>query len=136
MFLLLKALKQQIEKGPVDAVTHDARYSLSEERLLREQINYNIVVLHVLHEEMDADDKVIVRANDCDTISQVKQKILDVLFKSVPFSERPNIYSVDIGKPRVVFITKESTRSKYSNIRNDSTTCGSKKKASLPVDAT
>lgn len=33
-----------MEKGPVDAITHDARYSLSEERLLREQIDYSIVV--------------------------------------------------------------------------------------------
>src|SRR5207248_9307033 len=83
MFLLLKALKQQIEKGPIDAVTHDARYSLSEERLLREQINYNIVILHVLHEEVDSEDKILCRANDCDTISQVKSKILDVLYKNV-----------------------------------------------------
>jgi len=28
----------QIEKGPVDAITHEARYSLSEDRLLREAV--------------------------------------------------------------------------------------------------
>lgn len=44
MFLLFSAIKHQVEKGPVDAVTHDARYSLSEERLLREQIEYSTVV--------------------------------------------------------------------------------------------
>lgn len=33
-----------MEKGPVDTITHDARYSLSEERLLREQIEYSPVV--------------------------------------------------------------------------------------------
>nr|CAD7455376.1 unnamed protein product [Timema tahoe] len=43
LFLLFKAIKHQIEKGPVDAVTHDARYSLSEERLLREQIEHGMV---------------------------------------------------------------------------------------------
>lgn len=44
LFLLFKAIKHQVEKGLVDAVTHDARYSLSEERLLREQIDHNVVV--------------------------------------------------------------------------------------------
>lgn len=44
LFLLFKAIKHQVEKGLVDAITHDARYSLSEERLLREQIDHNIVV--------------------------------------------------------------------------------------------
>ncbi|KAG8225099.1 hypothetical protein J437_LFUL004019 [Ladona fulva] len=43
LFLLFKAIKHQIEKGPVDAITHDARYSLSEERLLREQIEHGVV---------------------------------------------------------------------------------------------
>jgi len=44
LFLLFKAIKYQIEKGPVDALTHDARYSLSEERLLREPIDFSVVV--------------------------------------------------------------------------------------------
>lgn len=42
--MLFSAIKHQVEKGPVDAITHDARYSLSEERLLREQIEYSPVV--------------------------------------------------------------------------------------------
>lgn len=44
LFLLFKAIKHQIEKGLVDAITHDARYSLSEERLLRENVEYSSVV--------------------------------------------------------------------------------------------
>ena len=44
LFLLFKAIKYQIEKGPVDALTYDARYSLSEERLLREPIEHSVVV--------------------------------------------------------------------------------------------
>lgn len=44
LFLLYKAIKHQVEKGPVDAVTHEARYSLSEDRLLREQIEHSVVV--------------------------------------------------------------------------------------------
>jgi len=36
LFMLYKAIKHQTDKGPVDAVTFDARYALSEDRLLRE----------------------------------------------------------------------------------------------------
>lgn len=35
---------------------------------------------------------------DCDTISQVKSKILDALYKNTPFSMRPSIHDVDLGK--------------------------------------
>lgn len=44
LFLLFKAIKHQVDKGPVDALTYDARYSLSEDRLLKEQIDHRIVV--------------------------------------------------------------------------------------------
>ncbi|VDK61509.1 unnamed protein product [Onchocerca ochengi] len=39
MYLLYKALKYQIERGPVDAITGDARYSLNEAKLLRRPLN-------------------------------------------------------------------------------------------------
>lgn len=44
LFLLYKAIKHQVDKGPVDALTYDARYSLSEDRLLREQIDHGLIV--------------------------------------------------------------------------------------------
>ena len=44
LFMLYKAIKLQVEKGPVDVVTGDARYSLSEDRLLREKIEPKILV--------------------------------------------------------------------------------------------
>ncbi|XP_017776948.1 PREDICTED: plexin-B [Nicrophorus vespilloides] len=94
LFLLFKAIKHQIEKGLVDAITHDARYSLSEERLLREQIEHSFVTLHLVQEDMD--EKLQCKVLDCDTISQVKSKILDALYKNTPFSQRPSIYEVDL----------------------------------------
>ncbi|UYV78867.1 plexB [Cordylochernes scorpioides] len=94
MFLLSCAIKHQVEKGPVDAITHDARYSLSEERLLREQTDYMMVTIHVVQE--DQDEKITCRVNDCDTISQVKMKILDAVYKNTPFSQRPSIHDVDL----------------------------------------
>ena len=44
MFMLYKAIKHQTEKGPVDAVTCDARYALSEDRLLRDNTDCRPVV--------------------------------------------------------------------------------------------
>ncbi|KAF7989546.1 hypothetical protein HCN44_008220 [Aphidius gifuensis] len=94
LFLLFKAIKHQIEKGPVDFITHDARYSLSEERLLREKIDHCIVTLHVVQDDLD--EKIQCKVLDCDTISQVKSKILDSLYKNTPFSMRPLITDVDL----------------------------------------
>lgn len=94
LFLLFSAIKHQIEKGPVDAITHDARYSLFEARLLREQVDYAMVTIHVVQEEQG--DKVVCRVNDCDTISQVKCKVLDALYKNTAHSLRPNVLDVDL----------------------------------------
>ncbi|CAH0562365.1 unnamed protein product [Brassicogethes aeneus] len=94
LFLLFKAIKHQIEKGLVDAITHDARYSLSEERLLRENVDHSMVTLHIVQDDLD--EKIQCKVLDCDTISQVKSKILDALFKNTPFSMRPSIYEVDL----------------------------------------
>ena len=44
LFILYKAIKHQTEKGPVDAITAEARYSLSEDRLLREKIEPKTLV--------------------------------------------------------------------------------------------
>ncbi|XP_059469642.1 plexin-B isoform X3 [Neocloeon triangulifer] len=115
LFLLFKAIKYQIEKGPVDSVTHDARYSLSEERLLREQIDHGFVTIHLVQEDPhyekipyhqryqtlhvvqeDVDEKIQCKVLDCDTISQVKLKILDALYKNTPYTLRPSIHEIDL----------------------------------------
>lgn len=33
-----------MEKGPIDAITGEARYSLSEDKLIRQQIDYKTLV--------------------------------------------------------------------------------------------
>ncbi|KAK8746915.1 hypothetical protein OTU49_016897 [Cherax quadricarinatus] len=93
LFLLYKAIKHQVEKGPVDAITHDARYSLSEERLLREQITHSHVCVAVVGED---GEKAQRRVLDCDTITQVKGKILDALYRNTPQSLRPSVHEVDL----------------------------------------
>jgi len=42
--MLFVAIKHQVERGPVDALTGDAKYSLSEDRLIRQQIDYRVLV--------------------------------------------------------------------------------------------
>ena len=42
LFVLFKAIKRQVEKGPVDAVTGEGRYSLSEDRLLRQTVEFKV----------------------------------------------------------------------------------------------
>lgn len=42
--MLYCAIKQQMEKGPIDAITGEARYSLSEDKLIRQQIEYKTLV--------------------------------------------------------------------------------------------
>lgn len=44
LFMLYCAMKQQMEKGPIDAITGEARYSLSEDKLIRQQIDYKTLV--------------------------------------------------------------------------------------------
>lgn len=44
LYILFLSLKQQIYKGPVDAITSEARYSLSEDKLIRQSIDYDTIV--------------------------------------------------------------------------------------------
>lgn len=44
--MLFCAIKQQMEKGPIDSITGEARYSLSEDKLIRQQIEYKTLVSH------------------------------------------------------------------------------------------
>ena len=54
----------------MDQCTHDARYSLSEDRLLREAVAAGVVRCCVVQDELEED--VVVRVLDCDSISQVR----------------------------------------------------------------
>ena len=97
----------QIEKGPVDQCTHDARYSLSEDRLLREAVVAGVVRCCVVQDELEED--VVVRVLDCDSISQVKAKILDAVYKNTPFSLRPTVDEVSRRVFPLRFSFKSST---------------------------
>ena len=51
----------------------------------------------------ELEEKIQCRVLDCDTISQVKHKILDALYRNTPFSLRPSIHEVDLGTDSAPF---------------------------------
>jgi hypothetical protein len=43
-------------------------------------------------------ENVPVKVLDCDTISQVKEKALDTIYRATPYSQRPRKEDLDLGK--------------------------------------
>lgn len=43
----------------------------------------------------------VVRVLDCDTVSQVKDKILDARYRNAPFFNRPSSAELDLGQSSV-----------------------------------
>ena len=95
LFMLYQAMKQQVAKGPVDSVSSEARYSLSEDKLIRQQIEFRQMTVYVQDMEQYQGAHP-VKVLDCDTVSQVKEKILDAIYKNAPFSSRPVKEDVDL----------------------------------------
>uniref|UniRef100_A0A8C7DAG4 Plexin-B1 n=1 Tax=Oncorhynchus kisutch TaxID=8019 RepID=A0A8C7DAG4_ONCKI len=98
-YMLFRAIKHQVDKGPVDAVTGKAKYTLNDNRLLREDIEYKTLTLNVLMPAtgnggvpQTAPAKVL----DCDTITQVKEKVLEQAWKGMSFSQRPHTDSLHL----------------------------------------
>uniref|UniRef100_A0A674IVF7 Plexin A4 n=1 Tax=Terrapene triunguis TaxID=2587831 RepID=A0A674IVF7_9SAUR len=96
LFSLFCAIKQQMEKGPIDSITGEARYSLSEDKLIRQQIDYKTLVLSCVNPDNVNSPEIPVKILNCDTITQVKEKILDAIFKNVPCSHRPKAADMDL----------------------------------------
>lgn len=95
LFVLYEAIKQQVSKGPVDFFTSEARYSLSEDKLIRQQVDYIQMTIQVRDLDQFSQSHP-VKVLDCDTITQVKEKILDAIYKNAPYSSRPTKESVDL----------------------------------------
>uniref|UniRef100_A0A8C1WN24 Plexin A3 n=1 Tax=Cyprinus carpio TaxID=7962 RepID=A0A8C1WN24_CYPCA len=96
LFMLYCAIKQQMEKGPIDAITGEARYSLSEDKLIRQQIDYKQLTLMCIPPEGEAGTEIPVKVLNCDTITQVKDKLLDAVYKGIPYSQRPQADNMDL----------------------------------------
>lgn len=114
LFILFRAIKSQLEKGPVDIITGEAKNSLSEEKLLRHhQRDIKVHTSHTAPSHLthphtrgqvvdgvvvaDSGEEFPVRLLDCDSITQAKEKVLDVLYKNTPVSKRPQLTEIDLG---------------------------------------
>ncbi|XP_036082883.1 plexin-B3 isoform X2 [Rousettus aegyptiacus] len=103
LYMLLRAIQYQVDKGPVDAVTGKAKRTLNDSRLLREDVEFRPLTLMVLvgpgaggatwNGEVQ---RVPARVLDTDTITQVKEKVLDQVYKGTPFSQRPAAHALDL----------------------------------------
>lgn len=48
--------------------------------------------------EGEAGTEVPVKVLNCDTVTQVKDKLLDAVYKGIPFSQRPQADDMDLGR--------------------------------------
>lgn len=103
--MLLRAIQYQVDKGPVDAVTGKAKRTLNNSRLLREDVEFRPLTLMVLvgpgasgAPGGSTAQRVPARVLDTDTITQVKEKVLDQVYKGTPFSQRPSVHALDLGE--------------------------------------
>ncbi|XP_067095512.1 LOW QUALITY PROTEIN: plexin-A1-like, partial [Osmerus mordax] len=119
LFMLYCAIKQQMEKGPIDAITGEARYSLSEDKLIRQQIDYKTLTLHCVNPESESASEVTVKGLNCDTITQVKEKLLDAVYKGSPYSQRPKTADMDLewrqGRLARIILQDEDVTTKIDN---------------------
>lgn len=105
LYMLLRAIQYQVDKGPVDAVTGKAKRTLNDSRLLREDVEFRPLTLMVLAGPgaggaagSSAGQRVPARVLDTDTITQVKEKVLDQVYRGTPFSQRPSVHALDLGE--------------------------------------
>ncbi|EGT44270.1 CBN-PLX-2 protein [Caenorhabditis brenneri] len=92
---LYKALQFQTDRGPVDAVTGDARYTINEANLLRECVETRTIIVNVIPLE-NCHDTVRLELHSCDAIRQVKQKVAAAVYYKTPYSQRPRITQFDL----------------------------------------
>ncbi|XP_030566677.1 plexin-A2 isoform X2 [Drosophila novamexicana] len=125
LYMLFRAVKGQVDKGPVDACTHEARYSLSEEKLIRQSIDFrpmtvnaSIIQQPIFCNNLDMlpshTENVSVKVLDCDTIGQVKEKCLETIYRNIPSSQRPRKDDLDLewrtgATGRVILYDEDAT---------------------------
>lgn len=56
--------------------------------------------LNCVNPENENAPEVPVKGLNCDTVTQVKEKLLDAVYKGVPYSQRPKAGDMDLGEPR------------------------------------
>lgn len=55
-------------------------------------------ILNCVNPDNENSPEIPVKVLNCDTITQVKEKILDAVYKNVPYSQRPRAVDMDLGR--------------------------------------
>lgn len=58
---------------------------------------FSYQTLHCVNPENESAPEVTVKCLNCDTITQVKEKLLDAVYKGSPYSQRPKASDMDLG---------------------------------------
>lgn len=58
---------------------------------------FSCQTLHCVNPENESATEVPVKSLNCDTITQVKEKLLDAVYKGSPYSQRPKASDMDLG---------------------------------------
>jgi len=61
----------------------------------------------------DGCEPVACKILDCDTVTQAKEKALDAIYRNTPFSQRPAVHHLDLGKTVSAHFNLLSARSRY-----------------------
>lgn len=57
-----------------------------------------VQILNCVNPDNENSPEIPVKVLNCDTITQVKEKILDAIYKNVPYSQRPRAVDMDLGR--------------------------------------
>ncbi|XP_023381201.1 plexin-B2 [Pteropus vampyrus] len=82
-----------VRVGAVDAVQKKAKYTLNDTGLLGDDVEYAPLTVSVIVQD-EGVDAIPVKVLNCDTISQVKEKIIDQVYRTQPCSRWPKADSV------------------------------------------
>ncbi|PKU47258.1 plexin-c1 [Limosa lapponica baueri] len=110
-YLLVTTLNQRINKGPVDAITCKALYTLNEDWLLWQVSEFKTVTVNVIFEKIpenesgDACQTIQVNVLDCDTIGQAKEKSLQAFLNKNGFP-----YGLQLDEIGLELVSEEQQR--------------------------
>uniref|UniRef100_G1NFR5 Plexin C1 n=1 Tax=Meleagris gallopavo TaxID=9103 RepID=G1NFR5_MELGA len=110
-YLLVTTLNQKINKGPVDAITCKALYTLNEDWLLWQVSEFKTVTVNVIFEKIpenesgDACQTIQVNVLDCDTIGQTKEKSLQAFLNKNGFP-----YGLQLNEIGLELVSEEQQR--------------------------
>ncbi|XP_052260746.1 plexin-B1-like [Dreissena polymorpha] len=98
LYLLYMATRKTIESGPIDDLTNDSKYTLTEEKLLTkfegceaahgsQDVRFHAETLTLNVVVGNSEEIFPCNALDCDTITQVKVKCLEQIYVNYPASQ-------------------------------------------------